>query len=152
MCLASVPGVVLARVAPLLYPPRQPRQPRQPRRPRRRRRLRCAALRSLAQASGKEGKHLDSMLKGRLQKFFADSCLLEQAFVLDEKQRVGALVKAAGARVLDSRLALAPIRSGGEARSGGRREEVGVQRSCRGRGVGAAERARGRKRGAEGQG
>lgn len=70
-------------------------------------------LRALAQASGKEGKHLDSMLKGRLQKFFADSCLLEQAFVLDEKQRVGALVKAAGARVLDFRVFVVGEAGGG---------------------------------------
>ena len=63
-----------------------------------------AVLLAQAQASKKEAKHVESMLKGRLQKFFAEVCLLEQPFALDEKVRVGGLVKAAGARVTGYRV------------------------------------------------
>ena len=51
-------------------------------------------LKSQALASGKEAKNIDKMITGRLNKFFADICLLDQAFILSEDGiKVGKLVE-----------------------------------------------------------
>jgi len=51
-------------------------------------------LKSQALASGKEAKNVDKMITGRLNKFFADICLLDQAFILSEDGiKVGKLVE-----------------------------------------------------------
>ncbi|MFZ1414123.1 MAG: translation elongation factor Ts [Defluviicoccus sp.] len=45
-----------------------------------------------AQATGKTGPVLEKIVGGRLNKFFQEVCLLEQPFVLDAEQKVGAVV------------------------------------------------------------
>ena len=47
-----------------------------------------------ARASGKPEKIIEKMVAGRLDKFYAESCLLEQPFVMDPDQKVGAVVEA----------------------------------------------------------
>jgi len=53
-------------------------------------------LRKQALESGKPEKIVDNMVKGRIGKFYAAHCLIEQAFVKDPDQKVGDLLKAAG--------------------------------------------------------
>jgi len=58
-----------------------------------------AVLKSQALASGKEAKNIDKMISGRLSKFFADICLLEQPFILSEEGvKVGKVVEDASAK------------------------------------------------------
>lgn len=53
-------------------------------------------LRKQALESGKPEKIVDNMVNGRLKKFFAENCLLEQAFVKDPDKTVGDVLAAAG--------------------------------------------------------
>jgi len=58
-----------------------------------------AVLKSQALASGKEAKNIDKMITGRLNKFFADICLLDQPFILSEDGvKVGKMVEEASAK------------------------------------------------------
>jgi len=51
------------------------------------------ALRSEALAEGKPENIVDKMVEGRLSKFFAEQCLLEQAYVKDDKKTIEELIK-----------------------------------------------------------
>jgi elongation factor Ts len=53
-------------------------------------------LRNQALESGKPENIVDNMVNGRLKKFFAENCLLEQAFVKDPDQSVGDFLASAG--------------------------------------------------------
>ena len=53
-------------------------------------------LRNQALESGKPENIVDNMVKGRLKKFFAENCLVEQAFVKDPDQSVGDFLASAG--------------------------------------------------------
>ncbi|MGH0035361.1 MAG: translation elongation factor Ts [Myxococcota bacterium] len=53
-------------------------------------------LKREALQSGKPEKVIDKIVDGRINKFYAENCLLEQGFVKDPDQTVGALVEAAG--------------------------------------------------------
>jgi elongation factor Ts len=44
-------------------------------------------------AEGKPEKVVDKIIEGRLQKFYEETCLLEQPFVKEATQSVGQLVK-----------------------------------------------------------
>lgn len=50
-------------------------------------------LRREAEQSGKPDKVIDKIVEGRLNKFFAENCLLEQAFVKDPDRSVADLLK-----------------------------------------------------------
>jgi len=87
-----------------------------------------AVLRAQAAASGKDAKNVDKMVQGRLQKFFAECCLLEQPFVLGEDgAKVAKVVEAASAKagypavvadfVVFSVGEAAPAPTGGEAKA-----------------------------------
>jgi len=52
-----------------------------------------------AAESGKPAEIIEKMVEGRLRKYKAEVSLLEQDFVKDPEQKVGALVKSAGAQV-----------------------------------------------------
>jgi len=52
-------------------------------------------LRAQAEQSGKPEGVIDKMVEGRLRKFFAENCLLEQPFVKDPDRSVGEVAKAA---------------------------------------------------------
>jgi len=57
----------------------------------------------LMEAARKEGKPeniLEKMVEGRMKNFFAEKVLLEQPFVKDEKQTVGAFAKANGMKIV----------------------------------------------------
>jgi elongation factor Ts len=60
-------------------------------------------LRDQAAASGKAGAIVDKMVEGRLRKFYEDTVLLEQVYVIDGESRVSKVVetaaKAAGAPI-----------------------------------------------------
>jgi elongation factor Ts len=59
-------------------------------------------LRNQALESGKPENIVENMVSGRLKKFFAENCLVEQAFVKDPDRRVGDVLEAAGgARVIE---------------------------------------------------
>ena len=51
------------------------------------------ALRDEALAEGKPEAIVDKMVEGRLGKFFAEQCLLEQAYVKDDKKTIDDLLK-----------------------------------------------------------
>lgn len=53
-----------------------------------------------AQESGKPPEIIEKMIGGRISKFLAEVSLLDQPFVKNPEQKVGALAKAAGAEVL----------------------------------------------------
>ena len=53
-------------------------------------------LRNQALESGKPENIVDNMVKGRLKKFFAENCLIEQAFVKDPDKSVGDVLGEAG--------------------------------------------------------
>ena len=53
-------------------------------------------LRNQALESGKPENIVDNMVNGRLKKFFAENCLVEQAFVRDPDKTVGDILKGAG--------------------------------------------------------
>ncbi|MBF0614278.1 MAG: elongation factor Ts [Magnetococcales bacterium] len=69
-----------------------------------------SVLADQARASGKPENIIDKMVQGRLSKFYADTCLVEQAFIMDPEQSVQAIVDAS-AKSLG-----APIRVTGFAR------------------------------------
>jgi elongation factor Ts len=54
-----------------------------------------AVLRDQAGASGKSADIVEKMVEGRLRKFYEDSVLLDQVFVIDGESRVGKVVEAA---------------------------------------------------------
>ena len=66
-----------------------------------------AVLREQAQVSGKTEAIVERMVEGRLRKFYEESVLLEQVFVIDGESRVGKIVEAA------AKDAGAPIRIAG---------------------------------------
>ena len=47
-----------------------------------------AILREQALASGKKPQFVDRIVEGRLAKFYEEQCLLDQKFVMDDKQTV----------------------------------------------------------------
>jgi elongation factor Ts len=57
-------------------------------------------LTEAARSEGKPENIIAKMIEGRLRNFYATCVLLEQPFVKDEKQSVGALAKAAGIDVV----------------------------------------------------
>jgi elongation factor Ts len=52
--------------------------------------------RDQAKASGKPEKILDKIAEGKLEKYFGDFCILEQAFIKDPDRKVGQLLAEAG--------------------------------------------------------
>ncbi len=66
-----------------------------------------AMLRDQAAGSGKSEAIVERMVEGRLRKFYEESVLLEQVFVIDGESRVSKIVEAAG------KAAGAPIRVAG---------------------------------------
>jgi len=54
-----------------------------------------AVLREQALESGKAAAIVDRMVEGRLRKFYEDSVLLDQVYVIDNESRVGKVVEAA---------------------------------------------------------
>ncbi|MBF0155957.1 MAG: elongation factor Ts [Magnetococcales bacterium] len=58
-----------------------------------------AILSEQAKASGKPQAIIDKMVEGRLGKFYAENCLVEQAFVMDPEQKVSQVVAAAAKAV-----------------------------------------------------
>jgi elongation factor Ts len=52
--------------------------------------------------SGKPENIIENILKGQINKFFAESCFLEQPFVKDDKQTVTQLLEAKGKEIGDS--------------------------------------------------
>lgn len=66
-----------------------------------------AVLREQAQGTGKTEAIVERMVEGRLRKFYEESVLLEQIFVIDGESRVGKIVEAA------AKEAGAPIRIAG---------------------------------------
>lgn len=56
-------------------------------------------LKKQALDSGKPEQVIDKMVTGRLEKFFAQVCLLEQAFVKEMNQTVGEVVKEASGKL-----------------------------------------------------
>lgn len=53
-----------------------------------------AVLSDQARASGKPENIIEKMVVGRLNKFYGEVCLMEQAFVMDQDQKVGKVVEA----------------------------------------------------------
>ena len=92
--------------------------------------------REQAKASGKPDKILDKIADGKLEKYFGDFCLVEQAFIKDPDRKVSQLLadagKAAGAADRGARLRPVPGgRGDGEAvgrpgRRGGEAARAGV--------------------------
>ncbi len=56
-------------------------------------------FRDQAAASGKPANVVEKIIDGKLEKFFAEACLLEQAFVKNPDQTVGQLVQEAVAKI-----------------------------------------------------
>ena len=54
-----------------------------------------------AQDSGKPQEIIEKMVEGRVRKYLAEVSLVDQPFVKDPNQKVGALAKEAGSEVLD---------------------------------------------------
>ncbi len=52
--------------------------------------------REQAKASGKPEKILDKIAEGKLEKYFGDFCIIEQAFIKDPDRKVGTLLAEAG--------------------------------------------------------
>jgi elongation factor Ts len=50
-------------------------------------------LRNQAINEGKQEKFIDGIVKGRLNRFYSEHCLMEQPFIRDDSQTVGQLVK-----------------------------------------------------------
>ena len=59
-----------------------------------------AFLTNQALESGKPENVVEKMVDGRVKKYLAEVSLVDQPFVKDDKQKVGALAKAAGVDVL----------------------------------------------------
>ena len=55
-----------------------------------------AIFKSQAEETGKPANIVDNIVRGKLTKFKAESCLNEQAYIWDRDQRVGALLAAEG--------------------------------------------------------
>ncbi len=53
-----------------------------------------AEARRLAQADGKPPAIVDQIIAGRLEKFYAESCLLRQAYIRDETRTLGDMLQA----------------------------------------------------------
>ena len=58
-----------------------------------------AALRAQAREEGKPEQIIEKMVEGRLGKFYAEACLLEQPYVRDDKKTIDQLVKEAIATI-----------------------------------------------------
>jgi len=87
--------------------------------------------RDQAKASGKPDKILDRIAEGKLEKYFADFCLVEQAFIKDPDRKVGQLLaeagKAAGAEISVRRFVRFQVGEGLEKRSDDLAAEVAKQ-------------------------
>jgi len=87
--------------------------------------------RDQAKASGKPDKILDKIADGKLEKYFSDFCLVEQAFIKDPDRKVGQLLadagKAAGAEVSVRAFARYQVGEGLEKRSADLAAEVAKQ-------------------------
>jgi elongation factor Ts len=57
------------------------------------------ALREQAREEGKPEQIIEKMVEGRLSKFYAEACLLEQPYVRDDKKTIDQLVKEAIATI-----------------------------------------------------
>ena len=55
-------------------------------------------LRSQTEGQGKPAQIIDKIVTGKLDKFFAEICLLEQPYIRDDKTTVGDLVRQASAK------------------------------------------------------
>lgn len=58
-----------------------------------------AIYRTQAAGTGKPANVVEKIVDGKVEKFFADVCLLEQAFIKDDKRTVGQLVTDSIARI-----------------------------------------------------
>ena len=56
-------------------------------------------LTAQAEESGKPEGVIEKMVEGRLRKFFAENCLLEQPFVKDPDRSVGDVAKAVASEI-----------------------------------------------------
>jgi elongation factor Ts len=87
--------------------------------------------REQAKASGKPEKILDKIAEGKLEKYFGDFCLVEQAFIKDPDRKVGQLLaeagKAAGAGIAVRAFARFQVGEGMEKRSDDLAAEVAKQ-------------------------
>ena len=87
--------------------------------------------REQAKASGKPDKILDKIAEGKLDKFFGDFCILEQAFIKDPDKKVGQLLaeagKAAGKEITVKSFARFQVGEGMEKRSDDLAAEVAKQ-------------------------
>jgi len=87
--------------------------------------------REQAKASGKPDKILDKIAAGKLEKYFGDFCLVEQAFIKDPDRKVSQLLadagKAAGGPVAVSAFARFQVGEGMEKRSDDLAAEVAKQ-------------------------
>jgi elongation factor Ts len=54
------------------------------------------------QVAGKPANIVDKIVDGKMNKFYADFCLLEQAFIKDQEKSIGDVVKAAAAQLGDT--------------------------------------------------
>jgi len=90
-----------------------------------------AIYREQAKASGKPDKILDKIAEGKLEKYFGDFCILEQAFIKDPDRKVGQLLadagKAAGAEIVLRAFVRFQVGEGMEKRSGDLAAEVAKQ-------------------------
>ena len=87
-----------------------------------------AIFRDQAAASGKPANVIAKIVDGKLEKFFAESCLLEQSFVKNPDQTVGQLVQEKVAKIGENiqvrRFARFKLGEGIEKRSGDFAAEV----------------------------
>ncbi|MEW6719442.1 MAG: translation elongation factor Ts [Thermodesulfobacteriota bacterium] len=87
--------------------------------------------REQAKASGKPDKILDKIAEGKLEKFYGDFCILEQAFIKDPDRKVGQLLaeagKAAGTEIRLKSFARFQVGEGMEKRSDDLAAEVAKQ-------------------------
>jgi elongation factor Ts len=90
-----------------------------------------AIYREQAKASGKPDKILDKIAEGKLEKYYADFCVLEQAFIKDPDRKVGQLLadagKAAGAEIALKAFVRFQVGEGMEKRSDDLAAEVAKQ-------------------------
>lgn len=87
--------------------------------------------REQAKVSGKPEKILDKIAEGKLEKFYGDFCILEQAFIKDPDRKVGQLLaeagKAAGSEITVKSFARFQVGEGLEKRSNDLAAEVAKQ-------------------------
>ena len=90
-----------------------------------------AIYREQALAAGKPEKILDKIAEGKLEKFYGDFCLVEQAFIKDPDRKVKELLKAmsvkAGTQVRVAGFARYQVGEGMEKRSDDLAAEVARQ-------------------------